>query len=88
MLASMTYKITPNWSMMGAARSDIQSRDFDQYLVGLGYIDDCFSFSVNYLTDFNYGYSPVNANSVAVGTDHTVILQMSLRTSGLRTTPN
>jgi hypothetical protein len=37
---------------------------------------------VNYLTDFKYGYSSTNATSVAVGTDHTVMVQISLRTLG------
>ena len=81
-LGSASFKFTPNWSMLGAARYDITSAQFDQYRLGLGYIDDCFAISVNYITDFNYGYSPINATSVAVGTDHMVMLQMSLRTLG------
>ena len=81
-LGSVSFKFTPSWSVLGAARYDIGSAQFDQYRLGLGYIDDCFAISVNYITDFNYGYSPTNATSIAVGTDHMVMVQMSLRTLG------
>jgi len=81
-LGSMSFKLTANWSALGAARYDLNSNQLDQYRIGLGYIDDCFAISVNYLTDFKYGYSSTNATSVAVGTDHTVMVQISLRTLG------
>jgi LPS-assembly protein len=82
LLGSVSFKMTPNWSVIGAARYDLGSAQFDQYRLGLGYIDDCFAISVNYITDFNYGFSPTNTNSIAVGTDHMVTLQISLRTLG------
>jgi LPS-assembly protein len=81
-LGSLSFKFTPNWSVLGAARYDIGSAQFDQYRLGLGYIDDCFAISLNYITDFNYGYSPTSTTSIAVGTDHMLMLQLSLRTLG------
>ena len=81
-LGSASFKFTPNWSVLGAARYDLGSSQFDQYRLGLGYIDDCFAISVNYITDFNYGYSAQNASSIAVGTDHMVMIQIHLRTLG------
>ena len=60
--------------VLGAARYDLEAGKFDQTRVGLGYIDDCFMMSLNYITDYSY--------SGNAETNHTVMLQMSLRTLG------
>ena len=41
---------------------------------GPGWIDDCFIMSLNYITDYTY--------SGNVTTNHSVVLQVSLRTLG------
>jgi LPS-assembly protein len=76
LLGSATVKINQNWSVLGAARYDIGSDQIDQLRTGLGYIDDCFAISVNYIKDYAYsGTAPAAVNN-------TVMLQISLRTLG------
>ena len=73
-LGTAAYKVTQNWSLLGGARYDLDAARFDQYRVGLGYIDDCFAISVNYIADYTYSGNPQ--------IDHKVLLQISLRTLG------
>jgi LPS-assembly protein len=73
-LAITAYKINPNWVVSTALRYDIEAGKFDQTRIGLGYIDDCYMLSVNYIGDFTS-----NGN---VQANNTVMLQMSLRTLG------
>jgi len=73
-LAITAYKINPNWVVSTGLRYDIQAGKFDQTRIGLGYNDDCYMLSVNYIGDFTY-----NGNVTA---NNTVMLQMSLRTIG------
>jgi LPS-assembly protein len=70
----VTFKFTQNWSVLASARYDLQSNQFNQTRVGLGYIDDCFAISLNYMTDYNY--------SGTTTTDNKVLLVVSLRTIG------
>jgi len=81
-LGSALFKVTPNWAVLGAARYDVISDQFNQYRAGFGYIDDCLAISVNYITDYGYTYSPVTNNSIQAGINHTVMVQMNLRTLG------
>jgi len=75
-LATGTLKITPNWSLLGGTRYDIGQAQIDQLRVGVNYIDDCVALGVNYITDYSYsGTAPPQLN-------HTVMLQLSLRTLG------
>jgi LPS-assembly protein len=74
-LATGTVKLDANWVLLGAARYDINAEKFDQTRVGLGYIDDCLILAVNYITSYSYG------SGVPV-LDHTIMLQLSLRTLG------
>jgi LPS-assembly protein len=76
-LMSTSYKINPNWVVSTALRYDIQAGKFDQTQVGIGYIDDCYMLSLNYIGDFEYSGN-IQANN-------TVMLQMSLRTLGGQT---
>ena len=74
-LGSASVKLDANWVLLGAARYDIYNNSFDQTRVGLGYIDDCLILAANYITSYNYGTgAPV--------LDHTIMLQLSLRTLG------
>jgi len=81
-LSTTQVKITPNWSVLGAARYDITAGEFNQYRVGFGYIDDCMALALSYITDFSYGFSPTTNTSIQAGINHTVMLQLSLRTLG------
>jgi LPS-assembly protein len=71
-LGTTSVKVTQNWVVSGGARYDLEHGEFDQTRIGIGYIDDCFMMSLNYITDFSA--------SGNVETNHTVALQMSLRT--------
>ena len=87
-LGTGTVKLDANWVLLGAARYDINAGKFDQTRVGLGYVDDCLILGLNYITNYTYSGN-VQAN-------HTIMLQLSLRTLGGtsatqavgRTTPN
>jgi LPS-assembly protein len=73
-LVQTAYKINPNWVVSTGARYDIIAGKFDQTRVGIGYIDDCYSLSFNYIGNFTF-----NGNVTA---NNTFMLQMSLRTLG------
>jgi LPS-assembly protein len=74
-LAGATFKVTENWILLGSARYDIANDQFDQTRLGLGYVDDCFMLSLNWLTGYTYTTTtPVRSN--------TFVLQLSLRTLG------
>jgi LPS-assembly protein len=70
----VTFKFTQNWSVLASARYDLEAKQFNQTRVGLGYIDDCFAISLNYITDYNY----VGTTT----TDNKVLLVVNLRTIG------
>jgi LPS-assembly protein len=73
-LGTGQVKLDANWVLLGGARYDIDAGKFDQTRVGLGYVDDCLILGLNYLTNYTYSGN-VQAN-------HTVMLQLSLRTLG------
>jgi LPS-assembly protein len=81
-LGTTEFKITPNFSALTSARYDITAGQFDQYRVGIGYIDDCLALALNYMTNYSYGFSPTTNTSIQAGINHTVMLQLSLRTLG------
>jgi len=70
----VTFKFTQNWSILGSARYDLEAHQVNQTRLGLGYIDDCFAISLNYLTDYNYAGTTT--------TDNKVLLVINLRTIG------
>jgi LPS-assembly protein len=74
-LTSGSVKVAPNWVLTGAARWDLKANKIDQYVVGAGYVDDCFVLAANYVTSYNYtvGTTPPVLN-------HTIMLQLGLRT--------
>jgi LPS-assembly protein len=74
-LAGASVKLTENWIVLGSARYDIANDLFDQTRLGLGYVDDCFMLSLNWLTGYTYTTTTPVRNS-------TVMIQFSLRTLG------
>jgi LPS-assembly protein len=74
LLGSTTIKLDTNWAFIGGARYDFNAGKFDQTRIGFGYVDDCLILALNYITDYTYSGN-VTAN-------HTIMLQLSLRTLG------
>jgi len=75
LLASGSVKIAANWVATGAARWDLVANNINQYVVGAGYVDDCFVLAANYVT--SYSYSTGTAPPVL---GHAYMLQLGLRT--------
>ena len=73
-LASGQIKLDANWVLLGAARYDLNAKEFDQTRIGVGYVDDCFILALNYLTNYTH--------SGNVTSNHAIMLQLSLRTLG------
>jgi LPS-assembly protein len=73
-LGTGQVKLDANWVLLGAARYDINAGKFDQTRIGLGYVDDCLILGLNYITNYTY--------SGNVASNHTIMLQLSLRTLG------
>ena len=73
-LGTGQVKLDANWVLIGGARYDINAGKFDQTRVGVGYVDDCLILGLNYITNYTYSGN-VQAN-------HTIMLQISLRTLG------
>ncbi len=76
LLAGASYKLNENWLVLGSMRYDIVNDQFNQTRLGLGYIDDCFMLSLNWLSGYTYigTTNPVRSDSFMV--------QFSLRTLG------
>jgi LPS-assembly protein len=47
----------------------------NQYIVGVGYVDDCFVLAVNYVTSYTY-----SAGTTPPVLNHAFMLQLGLRT--------
>jgi LPS-assembly protein len=77
LLTGAQVKLTENWVVLGSTRYDIENERFDQARLGLGYVDDCFMLSVNWLA----GYTYTTTSSAAVP-DESFMVQFSLRTLG------
>jgi hypothetical protein len=43
-----------NWVATGSARWDLVANQINQYVVGAGYVDDCFVLAANYVTSYSY----------------------------------
>ena len=74
-LTSGSLKVASNWVVNGSARWDLQTDKINQYVVGLGYADDCFILAANYVTSYNYvtGNTPPTLG-------HAYMFQLGLRT--------
>lgn len=75
LLGSAAVKLDTNWVLRGALLYDLKAEKFAQNSLGLGYVDDCFILGLNYITSYSYGSGVPVLN-------HTVMLQLSLRTLG------
>ena len=77
LLASGSVKFASNWAVTGAARWDLQANTINQYVVGAGYVDDCFVLGLNYVT--SYSYATLNTPPML---GRALMLQLGLRTLG------
>jgi LPS-assembly protein len=59
----------------GAARWDLEANKLNQYIVGAGYVDDCFVLAANYVTSYTY-----SAGTTPPILGHGFMLQIGLRT--------
>jgi LPS-assembly protein len=75
LLGSASVKVAENWVVTGAARWDLVANQINQYVIGAGYVDDCFVLAVNYVTSFNYA-TPTTPPVL----NHAFMLQIGLRT--------
>jgi LPS-assembly protein len=75
LLGSGSVKVASNWVMTGAARWDLVANQINQYVVGAGYVDDCFVLAANYVT--SYSYATVTTPPIL---SHAFMLQLGLRT--------
>ncbi len=80
-LGSGSVKVAANWVVTGAARWDLEANKINQYIVGAGYVDDCFVLAANYVTSFNYS-TPTTPPALS----HAFMLQIGLRTLATTTT--
>jgi LPS-assembly protein len=75
LLGTASIKLAANWVVSGGARWDLEANKLNQYIVGAGYVDDCFVLAANYVTSYTYsaGMTPPVLN-------HAFMLQIGLRT--------
>jgi LPS-assembly protein len=76
-LTTGSVKLASNWVVSGGARWDLEANKINQYMVGAGYVDDCFVLALNYVT--SYAYASYTATPAL---NHSVMLQIGLRTIG------
>jgi LPS-assembly protein len=82
LLGSASVKVAANWVVTGAARWDLEANKLNQYIIGVGYVDDCFVLAANYVTSYSYSAGimpPVLSNAF--------MLQIGLRTIGSYSIP-
>jgi LPS-assembly protein len=77
LLGSGSIKVAANWVVSGAARWDLEANKINQYVIGAGYVDDCFVLAANYVTSYTYA-----AGSTPPVLNHSIMLQIGLRTLG------
>jgi LPS-assembly protein len=75
LLGSASVKLAANWVVSGSARWDLEANKLNQYIVGAGYVDDCFVLAANYVTSYNY-----SAGTTPPVLSHAFMLQIGLRT--------
>ncbi len=74
-LGNASVKVAANWVVTGAARWDLEANKINQYVVGAGYVDDCFVLAANYVTSYSY-----TAGGTPPILGHAFMLQIGLRT--------
>ena len=70
-----SFSTSANWVVSGSARWDLEANKINQYLVGAGYVDDCFVLAANYVTSYTY-----TAGTTPPVLSHAFMLQIGLRT--------
>jgi LPS-assembly protein len=75
LLANGSIKLATNWVMTGGARWDLEANKINQYIIGAGYVDDCFVLAANYVTSYTY-----TAGTTPPVLNHAFMLQIGLRT--------
>jgi LPS-assembly protein len=75
LLGTGSVKLDANWLLRASALYDVRANKFTTNMIGIGYMDDCFILALNYITNYSYGTGTAVLN-------HTVMLQLSLRTLG------
>ena len=75
LLASGSVKVSSNWVATGAMRWDLEANKLNQYVVGAGYVDDCFVLAANYVTSYTY-----SAGAAPPVLGHAYTLTIGLRT--------
>lgn len=80
-LTSASVKVAANWVVSGSARWDLVANQLNQYVIGVGYVDDCFVLAANYVTSYSYvaGNTPPTLSQ-------SFMLQIGLRTLAQTTT--
>jgi LPS-assembly protein len=74
-LVQASVKVAANWVVTGNARWDLEANKINSYVVGAGYVDDCFVLAANYITSYSYA-TPTTAPVLS----HAYMLQIGLRT--------
>ncbi len=77
-LTTGSVKLTSNWVASGGFRYDLEAGQINEYIVGAGYVDDCFVMALNYITDYAY----TTVTNPVPSLDHRIMLQIGLRTIG------
>ncbi|CAL79424.1 putative Organic solvent tolerance protein (OstA) [Bradyrhizobium sp. ORS 278] len=77
LLGNGSVKVAQNWVVSGGARWDLVANKMNQYLVGAGYVDDCFTLAASYVTSTSYAIAGATPQ-----TNQTVMLTLGLRTIG------
>jgi LPS-assembly protein len=75
LLGSASLKVAANWVVTGAARWDLEANKVNQYIIGAGYVDDCFVLAANYVTSYSY-----SAGTTPPVLSHAFMFQIGLRT--------
>jgi LPS-assembly protein len=75
LLGSASVKLAANWVATGSARWDLVANQINQYIIGAGYVDDCFVLAANYVTSYTYS-TPTTPPVLS----HAFMLQIGLRT--------
>ena len=75
LLGSASIKLAANWVVSGAARWDLEANKLNQYVIGAGYVDDCFVLAANYVTSYSY-----SAGTTPPVLSHSFMFQIGLRT--------
>src|SRR5581483_7345953 len=81
-MVSSSVKVATNWTVTGAARWDLVANQINQFVIGLGYVDDCFVVAANYIA--SYSYATLTSPPVP---SHAFMFQIGLRTIGTVSVP-